>query len=104
MVASIWQIPVGGLRVLADGPRTGEGTHALSGFPAEVGALAGARVLQIIPELDAGGAERTTVDVAGGLAAVGARALVATEGGSSGNCRPRAATGFASRPPRRIRR
>lgn len=81
MVASIWQIPVGGLRVLADGPRTGEGTHALSGFPAEVGALAGARVLQIIPELDAGGAERTTVDVAGGLAAVGARALVATEGG-----------------------
>ncbi|ACL59606.1 glycosyltransferase family 4 protein [Methylobacterium nodulans] len=43
--------------------------------------LAGATVLQIIPELDAGGAERTTVDVAAALAAVGARALVASEGG-----------------------
>ena len=38
-------------------------------------------MLQIIPELEAGGAERTTVDVAEGLAAAGARALVATEGG-----------------------
>jgi glycosyltransferase involved in cell wall biosynthesis len=37
--------------------------------------------LQIVPELEAGGAERTTVDIAAGLAAVGARALVATEGG-----------------------
>ncbi|MGC5779307.1 glycosyltransferase family 4 protein [Methylobacterium sp. NFXW15] len=45
------------------------------------GRLAGATVLQIIPDLDAGGAERTTVDVAAGLAAAGARALVATEGG-----------------------
>lgn len=43
--------------------------------------LAGRTILQIVPELDAGGAERTTVDVAAGLAAVGARALVATEGG-----------------------
>ncbi|ACA18580.1 glycosyl transferase group 1 [Methylobacterium sp. 4-46] len=43
--------------------------------------LAGATILQIIPELDAGGAERTTVDVAAALAAIGARALVATEGG-----------------------
>ena len=50
-------------------------------FPAEAGRLAGACVLQIIPELDAGGAERTTVDVAAALAAAGARALVATEGG-----------------------
>ncbi len=44
-------------------------------------ALEGRTILQIIPELQAGGAERTAVDVAGGLAAVGARALVATEGG-----------------------
>ncbi|MGU3537847.1 glycosyltransferase family 4 protein [Methylobacterium sp. A54F] len=51
------------------------------GFPAEVGPLSGATILQIIPELDAGGAERTTVDVAAALAAAGARALVATEGG-----------------------
>jgi glycosyltransferase involved in cell wall biosynthesis len=43
--------------------------------------LAGRTILQIIPELEAGGAERTTVDIADGLAQVGARALVATEGG-----------------------
>ncbi len=44
-------------------------------------ALTGRTILQIIPELHAGGAERTTVDIAAGLAEVGARALVATEGG-----------------------
>ncbi|MBE7200408.1 MAG: glycosyltransferase family 4 protein [Parafilimonas terrae] len=81
MATSIWQIPAGGMRVLAEGPRAGHKPHGLSGFPGEVGVLAGARILQIIPELEAGGAERTTVDVAGALAAVGARALVATEGG-----------------------
>lgn len=43
--------------------------------------LAGRTILQIIPELEAGGAERTAVDIAEGLAHVGARALVATEGG-----------------------
>ncbi|MEN3930083.1 glycosyltransferase family 4 protein [Microvirga sp. W0021] len=43
--------------------------------------LAGRTILQIIPELEAGGAERTAVDIAAGLAHVGARALVATEGG-----------------------
>lgn len=48
---------------------------------ASVHPLAGRTVLQIIPDLDAGGAERTAVDVAAGLAAAGARALVATEGG-----------------------
>jgi glycosyltransferase involved in cell wall biosynthesis len=35
----------------------------------------------VIPELNAGGAERTTIDIAAGLVGVGARALVATEGG-----------------------
>ncbi|GJD48164.1 D-inositol 3-phosphate glycosyltransferase [Methylobacterium crusticola] len=50
-------------------------------FPAASHPLAGRTVLQIIPDLDAGGAERTAVDVAAALAAVGARALVATEGG-----------------------
>ena len=39
--------------------------------------LAGRTVLQIIPELDAGGAERTTIDIAAALTAAGARALVA---------------------------
>jgi glycosyltransferase involved in cell wall biosynthesis len=43
--------------------------------------LAGANVLQIIPNLDSGGAERTTVDVAASLAEAGARALVASRGG-----------------------
>ncbi len=46
-----------------------------------VSSLKGRTILQIIPRLDAGGAERTTVDIAEALAAVGARALVATEGG-----------------------
>ncbi len=43
--------------------------------------LAGRTILQIIPELEAGGAERTAVDIARGLTDAGARALVATEGG-----------------------
>ena len=43
--------------------------------------LAGRTILQVVPELDAGGAERTAVDVAAALAQAGARALVATEGG-----------------------
>ena len=51
------------------------------GFPNDAAPLSGACILQIIPELDAGGAERTAVDVAAALSAAGARALVATEGG-----------------------
>ena len=43
--------------------------------------LVGRTVLQIIPQLDAGGAERTTIDVAAALAEAGARPLVATLGG-----------------------
>ncbi|MFD1704765.1 glycosyltransferase [Methylopila henanensis] len=43
--------------------------------------LAGRAVLQILPALESGGVERTAVDVAAGLVAVGARALVASEGG-----------------------
>src|SRR5215213_5996074 len=43
--------------------------------------LTGRTVLQIVPELEAGGAERTTIDIAAGLVAAGARALVATKGG-----------------------
>jgi len=38
-------------------------------------------VLQVIPELDAGGAERTTLDIAAAVAAQGGRALVASQGG-----------------------
>jgi glycosyltransferase involved in cell wall biosynthesis len=43
--------------------------------------LAGRVVLQIVPELHSGGAERTAIDIAEALASVGARSLVATQGG-----------------------
>jgi glycosyltransferase involved in cell wall biosynthesis len=43
--------------------------------------LAGRTILQIVPELDSGGAERAAIDIAESLASAGARALVATEGG-----------------------
>ena len=38
-------------------------------------------ILQVIPQLDAGGAERTTLEVAEAIVAEGGRALVATAGG-----------------------
>ena len=39
------------------------------------------RVVQVIPALDAGGAERTAVDVAASVVAAGGRSWIATEGG-----------------------
>jgi glycosyltransferase involved in cell wall biosynthesis len=39
------------------------------------------RVLQVVPELETGGAERTTVDIAAALSGRGDRALVASRGG-----------------------
>lgn len=44
-------------------------------------ALANVGVLQLIPRLDSGGAERATLEIARALNAAGARAYVATEGG-----------------------
>jgi glycosyltransferase involved in cell wall biosynthesis len=41
-------------------------------------------VLQVIPELDTGGAEQTTVDVAKGILEAGGKAIVATRGGRLG--------------------
>jgi glycosyltransferase involved in cell wall biosynthesis len=38
-------------------------------------------ILQVIPSLDAGGAERSTIDIASALSRTGWRALVATKGG-----------------------
>jgi glycosyltransferase involved in cell wall biosynthesis len=61
----------GALRAVTADPLATRGQHP----------LAGRTILQIVPELQAGGAERTTVDIARGLAEVGARAVVATEGG-----------------------
>ena len=49
-----------------------EHSRSLHGRPA---------VLQIIPRLDAGGAERTTIDIVRALTEAGCRALVASEGG-----------------------
>ena len=43
--------------------------------------IAGKTVMQIIPDLQSGGAERTTVDIAQSLTEVGARRLVASRGG-----------------------
>ncbi len=43
--------------------------------------LKGKTILQLIPQLNVGGAERTTVDIAEALVAAGACALVASEGG-----------------------
>ena len=43
--------------------------------------LAGRTILQILPRLDAGGAERTTIDVAAAIVQAGGRALVACDGG-----------------------
>lgn len=43
--------------------------------------LRGATILQVIPHLGAGGAERTTIEVAEALSAAGATALVASVGG-----------------------
>jgi glycosyltransferase involved in cell wall biosynthesis len=56
------------------GRRSGiAGNHRLS--------LRGATILQVIPHLAAGGAERTTIEVAEALVAAGATALVASKGG-----------------------
>lgn len=43
--------------------------------------LQGKTVLQIIPSLDSGGAERTTVEIAAAIVAAGGRAMVMTSGG-----------------------
>lgn len=53
----------------------------LTNFPISGRRLAGRTILQIIPDLHSGGAERTTVDVAAALSEVGARCLVASRGG-----------------------
>jgi len=54
---------------------------ALAPFGRAKPSLAGRTILQVIPRLDAGGAERTTIDVAAALVEAGARAFVASEGG-----------------------
>ncbi|MEO1066019.1 MAG: glycosyltransferase family 4 protein [Pseudomonadota bacterium] len=46
-----------------------------------ISSLAGKTILQVIPNLELGGAERTAVDIAGGVVEAGGRALVASAGG-----------------------
>jgi hypothetical protein len=41
----------------------------------------GFTLLQVIPDLDTGGAEQTTVDMSAAVVAAGGRSLVATRGG-----------------------
>ena len=53
----------------------------MSGFAATRPSLAGRTILQILPRLDAGGAERTTLDIAAAVVQAGGRALVACAGG-----------------------
>ena len=62
--------------------------------------LAGRTILQIVPELDAGGAERTAVDIAARPRGRPARApwWRRRAAGWSASCRPRAASGSRSRP------
>ena len=43
--------------------------------------MRGATILQVVPELDVGGAETTTLEIAAGICRAGGRALVASEGG-----------------------
>ncbi|PWB80009.1 MAG: glycosyl transferase [Methylocystaceae bacterium] len=50
-------------------------------FPSTARPLTGRTVLQIVPDLQSGGAERTTIDIAEALAGAGTRCLVASEGG-----------------------
>lgn len=50
-------------------------------FPSTDRPLTGRTVLQIVPDLQSGGAERTTIDIAEALVAAGTRSLVASEGG-----------------------
>ena len=50
-------------------------------FGRTASALEGRTILQIVPRLEGGGAEQTTLDIAGALVDAGARALVASEGG-----------------------
>jgi glycosyltransferase involved in cell wall biosynthesis len=55
--------------------------QSIPGFPSSSGLLAGRTILQIVPELNSGGVERTAIDVAAALAEAGARCLVASRGG-----------------------
>ncbi|MBB4658597.1 glycosyltransferase family 4 protein [Parvularcula dongshanensis] len=50
-------------------------------MPGQTLKLSGACILQVIPALEAGGAERTVLEVAEGIIGAGGRVLVASEGG-----------------------
>lgn len=56
-------------------------SHALAPLAAADQSLAGRTVLQIVPDLQSGGAERATIDMAEALAQAGGRSLVASRGG-----------------------
>jgi glycosyltransferase involved in cell wall biosynthesis len=62
------------LQLMRQGSRTG--LSGRGGHP-----LAGLTILQIIPELNSGGAEAATIDIAEALVDIGAKAVVASQGG-----------------------
>ncbi|MCC3245519.1 glycosyltransferase family 4 protein [Methylocystis sp. WRRC1] len=55
--------------------------HPLASIASADQSLAGRTVLQIVPNLQSGGAERATIDMAEALSQAGARCLVASHGG-----------------------
>ncbi|PPD43933.1 MAG: glycosyl transferase [Methylocystis sp.] len=56
-------------------------SHTLAPLAAADQSLVGRTVLQIVPDLQSGGAERATIDMAEALAQAGGRSLVASRGG-----------------------
>lgn len=68
-----WSVCAGLKSDYWDAVRGIAGKHCLS--------LSGATILQVIPHLAAGGAERTTIEVTEALTAAGAKSLVASAGG-----------------------
>src|SRR6185312_11734780 len=55
--------------------------HPVSGYARQVALPPDFTLLQVVPELETGGAEQTTIDVARAVIAAGGQALVATRGG-----------------------
>ena len=55
--------------------------HPVSGYGKEVALPPNFTLLQVVPALETGGAEQTTIDVARAVIAAGGKALVATRGG-----------------------
>jgi glycosyltransferase involved in cell wall biosynthesis len=76
MLPPLWPLPTSGSAIPTNPKSSAEHKGNPSALPAH-----GPAILQVIPSLDTGGAERTTVDVAAALAREGFQPLVASRGG-----------------------